>query len=332
MKKSKIILSLIMALCLFIGVFFLSNKTFADNFGGNFNSYHERTRKAFESENWQELKNISEIVIKKYPEKDEGYFFRGVALDELGYYDDAIESYNKALKIRPLADIYQNRGLVYFKKKQYDKAIADYNKALEISPNFKQALVQREMAINAKKGIVVTSKGNVTNYQSINDPIYLAEEYKKMPEVQKKKYIDAVKNYSDDVLPIYYIAVADDIFPKNKSLATFLYMVGRFRSIEDVQMCKDTSAGQIVGLLPFLAPNTINYMSKMTTEEKIKVLHDVLDWDEKHPNRPDPIWICYHGINVFINDVKVETYPKEKFESIKKATRESILKAINSTK
>jgi tetratricopeptide (TPR) repeat protein len=48
--------------------------------------------------------------------------------------------YNKAIEINPqYAELYNNRGIVYYDLKEYDKAIKDYNKALEIDPQYAMA-------------------------------------------------------------------------------------------------------------------------------------------------------------------------------------------------
>lgn len=330
MKKYRIISGLVLTVVL--GAIFISILNF-NAFANDMTGYKKAVLEAFEKENWKEVKRLSDAVIENYKDADIAYFFRGIALDELGYYEDAIENYTRAIKIRPTSNAYQNRGLAYLNNKQYSKAIKDYDKALELDrTNEELILVQREMAVNAQKGFVITKNGNLTNYQSINDPIYLANEYKQMPEAKKKEYIDAVKNYSDKILPIYYITVAEDIYPTDKNLAAFLFYIGMFRSMEDVQMCKDTSAQQVLILMPTIASDTVKYISKMKPKKRYKLLQDVLDWDEAHPNRPDPKWICYHGINVFTNDGKVSTYPKSKFEGIKRDSRASFIKVMEKLK
>ena len=330
MKKSRIISGLILAL-VFLAVFVsrLNFNASANDMAG----YKKAVIEALEKENWKEVKKLSDAILENYKDADIAYFFRGIALDELGYYEDAIENYTQAIKIKPTSDAYQNRALAYLNNKQYSKAIKDYDKALKLdNPNEELILAQREMAVNAQKGFVITKNGNLTNYQSINDPIYLANEYKQMPEAKKKEYIDAVKNYSDKVLPIYYITVAEDIYPTDKNLAAFLFYIGMFRSVEDVQMCKDTSAQQVLLLMPTVALDTAKYISKMKPKKRYKLLQAVLDWDETHPNRPDPKWICYHGINVFTNNGKVSTYPKSKFEDIKRDSRASFIKVMEKLK
>ena len=55
-------------------------------------------------------------------------------------YEEAIDSYDKALEIKP--DYYkawENKGGVLFKLGQYEKAITAYDKALSIQPNYYQA-------------------------------------------------------------------------------------------------------------------------------------------------------------------------------------------------
>ena len=302
-------------------------------FAKDYTEYKKLVKEAFQSENWSELNKYSDDVIKYYPKSAFGYFFKGIAMDELGEYELAIVNYSKAIEYEPnYAENFQNRGLAYYHNKDYDNAIADYKKALELDPNNKLAEAQMQDVINAKNGFVIVKNGNVTNYKSINDPFYLVEEYKQMPEKKKKKIINSVKNYSVDVLPIYYIAVAEDIYPTDKNLASFLYALGRYRSIQDVMVCADKSAYQAARMLPLVAPKTAVYISKMNSNDLANLLQKVLDFDLKNPNRPDPKWICYHGIEVFSNKGKVSTVPKDEWDKNRNAMRESTTKYIEQLK
>lgn len=323
MKKCLVILSLI----------FITQLTNLNVFAETLPEYHKALMTAYKNENWTEMIAISDSVIKYYPKSKFGYFFKGLALDLLGDYKLAIKYYSAAAKLAPtVPDIYQNRALAYLHDKQYDKAVEDYDTALKLDPDNKLAQEQREYAINAKSGFIVTTQGNITNYQSINDPFYLVEEYKQMPEKKKKEIINSVKNYSADVLPIYYIAVAEDIYPTDKNLASFLYALGRYRSIQDVMVCADKSAYQAAHMLPLVAPKTAVYISKMNSNDLADLLQKVLDFDSKNPNRPDPKWICYHGIEVFSNKGKVSTIPKDEWDKNKNTMRESTSKYIEQLK
>ncbi len=319
MKKFWVVLSLI----------FITQLTNLNVFAETLPEYHKALMTAYKNENWTEMSTISDSVIKYYPKSKFGYFFKGLALDLLGDYKSAIKYYSAAAKLAPtVPDIYQNRALSYLHDKQYDKAVADYDTALKLDPDNKLAQEQREYAINAKRGFIVTTQGNITNYQSVYDPFYLAAEYKNMPQTKKDEYINSVKNYSDNILPIYYIAVAEDLFSSDKNLAAFLYAAGRFRAVQDAAVCKDTSAYQAINILPEVAPDTSNYIANMSDSELANLLQKVLDWDEKHSNRPDPKWICYHGMEVFTNNGKVRTISNIKFNSKKAYARKILLQYV----
>lgn len=330
MKKNIIISGLIILFLVIMCYFsFLNFKVFAKDL----TEYKQLVKEAYVSENWSKLNKYSDDVIKYYPYSAFGYFFKGIAMDELGEYELAIVNYTKAIEYEPnYAENFQNRGLAYFHNKDYDNAIADYKKALEIEPNNKLAEAQMKDVINAKNGFVIVKNGNVTNFKSINDPFYLVEEYKQMPEKKKKEIINSVKNYSADILPIYYVAVADDIYAYNKNLASFLYAIGRYRSIQDVMVCADKSAYQAARMLPLVAPKTAGYISKMNSNDLANLLQKVLDFDLKNPNRPEPKWICYHGIEVFSNKGKVTTVSKEEWIKNKNAMRESTSKYVKELK
>lgn len=319
MKKFWVVLSLI----------FITQLTNLNVFAETLPEYHKALMTAYKNENWTEMSTISDSVIKYYPKSKFGYFFKGLALDLLGDYKSAIKYYSAAAKLAPtVPDIYQNRALSYLHDKQYDKAVADYDTALKLDPDNKLAQEQREYAINAKRGFIVTTQGNITNYQSVYDPFYLAAEYKNMPQTKKDEYINSVKNYSDNILPIYYIAVAEDLFSSDKNLAAFLYAAGRFHAVQDAAVCKDTSAYQAINILPEVAPDTSNYIANMSDSELANLLQKVLDWDEKHSNRPDPKWICYHGMEVFTNNGKVRTISNIKFNSKKAYARKILLQYV----
>jgi len=74
----------------------------------------------------------------------EWYLDQGNELCEEGYYDEAIEEYNKAIELDPnLAEAYQNRAYAYNYKGQYDLTITDCNKAIELDPNMAEAYFNR---------------------------------------------------------------------------------------------------------------------------------------------------------------------------------------------
>ena len=74
---------------------------------------------------------------------------RGVAYDELGQNQLAIEDYNEAIRLKPdLAGTYNNRGVVYNKLGQYQLAIEDYNKAIRLKPDYAKTYNNRGFVYN----------------------------------------------------------------------------------------------------------------------------------------------------------------------------------------
>jgi len=82
-------------------------------------------------------------AIELNPECALAYYYRGVAYDEKGEYDQAIADYTEAIRINPEdGDFYYNRGLAYGDKGEGDQAIADYTEAIRINPDLAYARQQ----------------------------------------------------------------------------------------------------------------------------------------------------------------------------------------------
>ena len=59
---------------------------------------------------------------------------RGLTLSDLGQFEDALESYKRALEINPRSfKAFKNRADVLYRVGRYDEAIDDYKKALDIN-------------------------------------------------------------------------------------------------------------------------------------------------------------------------------------------------------
>ncbi len=77
----------------------------------------------------------------------EKYNNDGLEQFELGKYEEAIELYNKAIKLenKGINDIevcYYNRGRAYYKLGNYETAIENYSQAIKISPKSKYYLAR----------------------------------------------------------------------------------------------------------------------------------------------------------------------------------------------
>ena len=80
------------------------------------------------------------LVLKEESEAEweaSDWLEKGTGFMHLDFHEEAIESYNKAIELRPDYDLaYNNIGIAYYNKGILDEAISCYKKALEINPRY----------------------------------------------------------------------------------------------------------------------------------------------------------------------------------------------------
>ncbi|MEH2248905.1 CHAT domain-containing protein, partial [Nostoc sp.] len=87
-------------------------------------------------------------ALKIKPDLHDAWINRGMALYNLGRFEEVIASYDSALKIKPdLHDAWINRGMALYNLGQFEEAIASYDSALKIKPDLYDAWHNRGMAL-----------------------------------------------------------------------------------------------------------------------------------------------------------------------------------------
>jgi tetratricopeptide (TPR) repeat protein len=94
-----------------------------------------------EAGNLKEALLINEIILLRDPNNWQAYNNRGLILTEMGYSEDALFSYKRALELNAEshATLY-NIGIYYRDRGRYDEAVEYYRKALRIKPDKVSAL------------------------------------------------------------------------------------------------------------------------------------------------------------------------------------------------
>jgi tetratricopeptide (TPR) repeat protein len=89
---------------------------------------------------WKNSLSLWSYVIAKVPEASLAYNNRGLTYDEMGWFDKAIEDFDRAIALAP-ADhkAYTNRGMLFGKTGRFDKAIEDFKKAIVLKPSDPEA-------------------------------------------------------------------------------------------------------------------------------------------------------------------------------------------------
>ena len=97
-------------------------------------SYFQRGNVRLVTKKYDDAIEDYDKAIKLEPEYAPIYNFRGYAYELKGNIDHAIINYNKAIALKnDYAEAYGNRGVAYGKKEDFDRAIENLNKAIELN-------------------------------------------------------------------------------------------------------------------------------------------------------------------------------------------------------
>ena len=92
--------------------------------------------------------SCSRSALRINPDFANAYNHRGVALQDLKRFDEALKSYDRALTIAPVHVVaLNNRGAVLQDMKRFDESLESYDRALSITPDYAEALYNRGNAL-----------------------------------------------------------------------------------------------------------------------------------------------------------------------------------------
>jgi len=99
-----------------------------------------QVKKLFVSKEYLKALAVLEAQLKTYPNNDRFLFYQGLALSRLNRNDEAIKSYEAAIKANDKsANAFNNLGNLYSQGKKYGKAIENLKKATELDPQLSEA-------------------------------------------------------------------------------------------------------------------------------------------------------------------------------------------------
>ncbi|HXR05382.1 MAG TPA: sulfotransferase [Verrucomicrobiae bacterium] len=90
--------------------------------------------------NLQAAADIYNLVLARVPDCAEVHNNRGAVLQQMKRYDDALVSYDRAIKLKPdYANAHYNRGSALKQMKRYEDALASYDRAIALKPDHVEA-------------------------------------------------------------------------------------------------------------------------------------------------------------------------------------------------
>ena len=173
-------------------------------------------------------------AIKINPDSSEAHFNLGNVLKELLRYEEAINSYNQAIKIKPDHELYFVRGVLFFEIKLLEEALESFNNALKFKPNssetfnniglinvelknFNQAIVNYDKAIKINRNFLIAKHNrglalllNKNESEALNnfkeiiqiDPDYVSSLYELAKIYRNKKQYDLAIDLCKRVIKI----------------------------------------------------------------------------------------------------------------------------------
>ena len=82
----------------------------------------------------------------------QSYIDQGVSNSQAGHYDQALQAFDQALKLKPNdPTLITYKGIVYYAKGNNAKALQLFDEAIKVNPNFARAYYQKGMVYQAQE-------------------------------------------------------------------------------------------------------------------------------------------------------------------------------------
>jgi len=181
----------------------------------NYVNWETTSAAEYSDRTYQRLNNIADVSIEndvflESLSREETYFIahndKGCVFSDLGEYEEAIKSFDKAIESNPNASlVYNNKGIALRKSGEYLKAIENYNITLELDPNNPHAynnkgvafynLERHEEAIeNYEEALRLNSK----SYFTYNKELALSTHNNKgLALYHLERYEEAIESYDE---------------------------------------------------------------------------------------------------------------------------------------
>jgi tetratricopeptide (TPR) repeat protein len=139
---------------------------------------------------WKNEFTLWTDVMKKSPRKDRTHYGLGFALDNMGYYDEALKEYKETLRINPQQfQALNDLGGILLRRRQYDEAIGYFRRSLAAKPDYLLAMGNLARAYEGKgdmdqavKEAERMARAAPTNYEIHN---FLGTYYAKVGKLDK---------------------------------------------------------------------------------------------------------------------------------------------------
>jgi tetratricopeptide (TPR) repeat protein len=160
------------------------------------NPYYSEGVRQFEEGKYEEAISSFDKALKQNPDLADAYHYRGQAYYKLDRYPSAIVDYNKVLQINPEnAEAYHHRGQAYSSSGNYDQAIVDYSKAIGLKPDFAAAYSDRAQVYKkqGKEALALDDLNQAVKYDPNQAEMYFQ---RGLSNQSLDKHRDAINDFS----------------------------------------------------------------------------------------------------------------------------------------
>lgn len=112
--------------------------------------FFSRGEECYEKEDYDCAVDSYTRAIELRPQYAEAFYKRGSAYADKGSYDQAVEDFSKTIELNPQsAEAFYNRGVVYDNRGNTEQAIKDYSRAIELNSQYAAAYNNRGLDYSA---------------------------------------------------------------------------------------------------------------------------------------------------------------------------------------